>query len=208
MKKSICAGLLLILCIGLLSGCSKKTDVDTSTVFIEKKGQVVSVDVETLDKEYYDAAELETFITDAVVDYVNENGETVEEVSFEVTKENEAKLQMKYDTYEDYTKFNGVELYTGTVVKAQAAGYDFDTEFLVAAEDTDEAAKVQKAAKEDVLAEEDNKVAIIRANVDIQVPGKILYMSSKNTKLTGKRTVSITGEEPDAEAELTYIIYK
>ena len=39
-----------------------------------------------------------------------------------------AKLRMKYKTTEDYTAFNGVELYQGKVVQAQADGYDFDTE--------------------------------------------------------------------------------
>ena len=100
MKKIICVGFTMILCMGLLSGCSKKTDVDTSTVFIEKKGKITSVDVEALDKDYYDEAELESYITDHVNDYTSENGNTVEMASFTVTDQ-VAKLQMQYDSYED-----------------------------------------------------------------------------------------------------------
>lgn len=203
MKKTICAGLICILCIGVLSGCSKRTDVDTSTVFIEKKGKITSVDVENLDKDYYDETELESYITEHITDYVAENGKNVDKKSFEVI-DGVAKLQMRYESYEDYTKFNGIELYTGTVVKAQAAGYDFDTEFYSVPEKLEENAKSYSVTKEDVLADDDNKVAVIKANLDVQVPGKVLYVSKQNTKVTAKDTVSITGEE----TALTYIIYK
>lgn len=202
MKKIICVGFTMILCMGLLSGCSKKTDVDTSTVFIEKKGKITSVDVEALDKDYYDEAELESYITDHVNDYTSENGNTVEMASFTVTDQ-VAKLQMQYDSYEDYTAFNGIELYDGTVVEAEAAGYDFDTEFISASdEDT------KKVSKDDVLADDNNKVVIIKANVDVKVDGTILYVSKENTKVTEKNKVSITGEGSAEEAALTYIIYK
>lgn len=202
MKKIICVGFTMILCMGLLSGCSKKTDVDTSTVFIEKKGKITSVDVEALDKDYYDEAELESYITDHVNDYTSENGNTVEMASFTVTDQ-VAKLQMQYDSYEDYTAFNGIELYDGTVVEAEAAGYDFDTDFISASdEDT------KKVSKDDVLADDNNKVVIIKANVDVKVDGTILYVSKENTKVTEKNKVSITGESSAEEAALTYIIYK
>lgn len=192
----------MILCMGLLSGCSKKTDVDTSTVFIEKKGKITSVDVEALDKDYYDEAELESYITDHVNDYTSENGNTVEMASFTVTDQ-VAKLQMQYDSYEDYTAFNGIELYDGTVVEAEAAGYDFDTDFISASdEDT------KKVSKDDVLADDNNKIVIIKANVDVKVDGTILYVSKENTKVTEKNKVSITGEGSAEEAALTYIIYK
>lgn len=207
MKKMICAGVMTILCMGLLSGCSKKTDVDTNTVFIEKKGQIVSVDIEALDKDYYDEAELESYITDHVAEYTAENGETIEMASFEVA-DGIAKLQMKYDSYEDYTAFNGIELYTGTVVKAQAAGYAFDTEFCSVSNSKESDYELEKAKKEDILADDNNKVAIIKANVDVQVPGTVLYVSAQDTKVTGKSTVSITGEGLNEEAALTYIIYK
>lgn len=207
MRKKMCAGLSLVLCMGALSGCSNKTAVDTSTVFVEKKGRIVSVDVEKLDKDYYDTTELEEYIADYVTNYTSEHGDTVEQVSFEV-EEGTAKLQMEYDTYEDYSSFNGIELYTGTVVKAQAAGYDFDTEFMAASKDSEDESKGQTVDKSEVLSDDENKVVVIKANVDVSVPGKILYVSTQNTEVTGKDTVSIKGEDAEAEAALTYIIYK
>lgn len=206
MKKIICTILSVLLCVGLLCGCGKKTNVDTSTVFIDKKGKITSVDVENLDKEYYDEEELESYITEHVAEYTEQNGEIVEKASFAV-KEGTARLQMEYDSCEAYSGFNGIELFNGTVVAAQAEGYDFDAEFRsVDAEAED--GKGKAFTKEDVLADDDNKVAVISANVDVQVPGKILFVSAKDTKVTSKNTVSITGGETAEEASLTYIVYK
>lgn len=202
MKKIICM-CIMIFCIGLLSGCSKKTDVDTSTVFVEKKGGIISVDVEHLDKEYYDIEELKEYITQHVEDYTEKNGDTVEETSFDV-KDGIAKLTMEYDSYEDYTGFNGVELYCGTVVGAQADGYDFDTEFYR----VEDAQKQESVDKADVIAEDDNKIVIIKANVDVKVPGTVLYVSAPDTDIRSKDVVSIVGEGANEEAQLTYIIYK
>ena len=55
---------------------------------------------------------------------------------------------------------------------------------------------------------DNNKVVIIKANVDVKVDGTILYVSKENTKVTEKNKVSITGEGSAEEAALTYIIYK
>ncbi len=206
MKKILCITMLLILCMGVLSGCGKKIDADTSTVFIEKKGRIISIDVEDLDKEYYDASELEDYITTHVETYTAENGETVEKASFDV-EEGIAKLRMEYDSYEDYTGFNGIELFTGTVVTARAAGYDFDTEFYSVVKKDGEIEQKQ-TTKEDVLANDDNRVVIIKANVDVCVPGEVLYVSAQDTKVTEKDLVSITGEGASEEASLTYIIYQ
>ena len=136
MRKLMVAGLFIILCTGLLSGCSQQTDVETSTVFIEKKGSVVSVDVEKFDKEYYEAEELENYIEKQVEEYGGKDG-GVEKSSFDV-KDGKAKLKMRYDSYEDYANFNGIEFYSGSVVTAQAEGYDFDTEFYSVSENLKE----------------------------------------------------------------------
>ena len=205
MKRIICTALFVALCMGLLTGCSKKTDVDTSTVFIEKKGNIVSVDVESLDKEYYDEEELEGYITQHVLDYADESGGDVEKVSFAV-EEGTAKLQMKYGSYEDYSGFNGIEFYSGTVLTAQAQGYDFETGVYSVPDDLEEAKK--SASKEDVLADDDSKVAVIKANVNVRVPGKVLFVSGEDTEVLDKNTVSITGSETAEEASLTYIVYK
>ena len=94
---------------------------------------------------------------------------------------------MDYETVDDYTAFNGVELYEGKIVQALAAGYDFDTDFA----GVDKDGSVTGVTREDILAQEDLKVVIIKANTDVKIEGKILYVSCDNVTVTGKDSVSI-----------------
>lgn len=201
--KKICYAFVLMLCMGLLSACAKKTDVDTGTVIIERRGRIVSVDLEKLDKEYYDADELEAYISQHLDDYIQKNGKTVKLSSFAV-EEGVARLEMTYDTYKDYAEFNGIEFYVGSVIAARAAGYDFEAEF----QDVRDPEQPKAASKDDVLADDNYKAAIIRAGVDVVVPGRLCYLSGASAKASAKNTVSVTGGDADGETPLAYIIYK
>lgn len=115
-----------------------------------------------------------------------------------------AKLRMDYETVDDYTAFNGVELYEGKIVQALAAGYDFDTDFA----GVDKDGSVTGVTRGDILAQEDLKVVIIKANTDVKIDGKILYVSCDNVTVTGKDSVSIkegTGiEKPGSRKQKKY----
>lgn len=202
MKKYLSIVLVFLLTVSLFAGCGESFNADKTTVFVQKKGTVLSMDVEKFDKEYYSETELVDYIKNQVENYRQEHGKTVSMEDITV-KGDTAKLTMKYDSCGDYVSFNGIELYSGNVVKAQAEGYDFDTEF---ASVTD--GEKSKAAQEDVLASDDYKVVAIKANMDVKVDGTILFVSDLNTEIKSKDTVSITGKEAHEEAELTYIIYK
>ena len=124
-------------------------------------------------------------------------------LSYKEAEETEMeKLAKAYREFLDKGKTER-ECVAEIVKEAEAAGYDFDTDFISASdEDT------KKVSKDDVLADDNNKVVIIKANVDVKVDGTILYVSKENTKVTEKNKVSITGEGSAEEAALTYIIYK
>lgn len=130
MRKACMAGISVLIGISMLAGCGKSLDADTDTVYVQKNGTVLSVDVETLDKDYYDETELKDYVTDAVSTYTGEHGKSAVKLENLSVKDGTATLKMKYKTPEDYTGFNGIELYEGKVVKALAAGYDFKTDFV------------------------------------------------------------------------------
>ncbi len=199
MKRTGYAALLMILVIGLLTGCGKEADADTNTVSVAKNGKITSYDFEEFDKSYYDEDELKKFIDGAVEDYNagHEKGAVkADEVS---VTDNVAKLKMTYKTAADYEEFNGTELYTGRVVQAMADGYDFDVDF--AGIDGD---NVYGVTKSDITSQEDLKVVIIKANTNVRVDGKICYVSCKNVTVTGKNTISVkegTGIEQTWKSE-------
>ena len=186
MKRLGCIGLGLVLCAGMLAGCSTKLQADTDTVYVTKNGKVISVDTETFDQSYYDEAELKDYVESTVESYNADYGKDAVKVQSISVEDGNAKLEMEYKTVDDYAAFNGVELYQGKIVQAMAAGYDFDADFAGVSDDG-----TYGVAKEDVISQEDLKVVIIKANTDVKIDGKILYVSCENVTVTGKDTVSI-----------------
>ena len=187
MKKFACTVMGMLLCAGLFSGCGTSLEADHSVVYVDKKGAVVSLDVEEMDQEYYDETELETFVDEAVKEYTDANGSGTVKVNGLTMEDGTAKLQMKYKTTEDYAKFNGIELYQGKVVEALAAGYVFDGDFAK----VEDGVVTGAATKQEIYAEEDMKVVIIKANTDVKIDGTICYVSCDNVNLTGADSVSI-----------------
>lgn len=187
MRRACMAGIGVLIGISLLAGCGKSLDADTDTVYVQKNGTVLSVDTETLDKDYYDETELKDYVTDAVSVYTEEHGKGAVKLEELSVKDGTATLKMKYKTPEDYTGFNGIELYEGKVVKALAAGYDFNVDFVSVEDGT----VTGTATKEEIYSGDNLKAVIIKANRDVKVDGTICYVSSENVKLTGTDSVSI-----------------
>lgn len=187
MKRFVCMALGLSMCAGMLTGCGTTVEGDTSVVYVGKNGAVISLDVEHFDKDYYDAEELESFVDEEVAAYTQENGRGSVKVEELTVDAGTARLQMKYKTTGDYSAFNGIELYQGKVIDALAAGYVFDGDFARVLDGEVAGA----ASKQDIYQEQDLKVAIIRANTDVQVEGEICYVSCENVELTGTDSISI-----------------
>lgn len=208
MKKHICFCLAVVLLLLSLTACGGSLEVNRNTIYVQKKGNVTGVNVtDSFDKEYYDAAELESYINDRVADYTSSHGEDSVKVEEFSAEGKTAKLTMKYNTCEDYADFNEVVLFAGSMPQAMSAGYDFEDEFLK----VEDGVLSGAADKSEVIAASDSKVVILSEKVDVKVDGTILYASAKNTGLSGKDTVSITLPEDAMDGEelkLTYIIYK
>ncbi len=187
MRRACMAGIGVLIGISLLAGCGKSLDADTDMVYVQKNGTVLSVDTETLDKDYYDETELKDYVADAVSAYTEEHGKSAVKLEELSVKDGTATLKMKYKTPEDYTGFNGIELYEGKVVKALAAGYDFNADFVSVEDGT----VTGTATKEEIYSGDNLKAVIIKANRDVKVDGTICYVSSENVKLTGNDSVSI-----------------
>ena len=60
-----------------------------------------------------------------------------------------------------------------------------------------------------MLKEDDLKVLIVKANSDLIVPGKIVYVSADGTEVTSEKQVNVTQKKQDTdEAVLVYILYQ
>lgn len=191
-----------LMCAILLTGCSSSVDADTNTVYVDKNGKVTSVDIETLDQDYYDETELREFLDEEVEAYNEEHGSGLVKIDELVVSGDTATLKVQYKTAEDYTGITGIEMYQGKVIQARAEGYDFDTSFVK----VENGVAVGSVSREEVYAQDDLKVVIIRAkNMDVKVEGEILYVSGEDVELAGSDTISIKkgswlGEKPAVES--------
>lgn len=206
MKKMISVSLVCLVIAGLMTGCGKSLEADRDTVYVQKKGTVVSAAIADLDKDYYDEEELKSYIDEKVEKYQEEHGKDSVEVDDFSVEEGTAKLFIKYAGCEDYEDFNEVTLFSGTIPQALAEGYDFDAEF-TAVEDGKAAGSVDKKKIVDL----DAKVIVLSEKVDVKVDGTVQYVSSQYTAIKEKDIVSIQLPEEvkdGEESSLVYIIYQ
>lgn len=189
----------------LLGGCGTRLESDSNLVYVNKKGVVTAVHIEQMDQTYYDGAELENFVNEAVDAYTEEHGRgTVKVEDFAVEGES-AKYTMSYQSAEDYAGFNGIEIFAGTVVDSLAAGYTYEGDF-VKVENGSEAGS---ATKQEIYAEKDLKVVVIRENTEVKVPGTVRYISAEYTELTGTDSVAVSGSGDSVQTDhCVYIVYK
>lgn len=205
MKRLRCLMLTVCLLSGMLAGCGS-VDSDSTIVSVGKKGMITTIDVEDFEQDYYTEEDFKAFAEDAINTYnMSHEVDAVTLSEFTVT-DGVAKLKMEFKSAEDYAGFNGIPLFQGTIVDAVAAGYKFEGTFSA----VEKGEVTGSATKTEILADADLKVVIIQANTDVQVAGKICFVSNQNVTVTAKDIVSIRDAENLAlESEvLTYIVYK
>ena len=206
MKKRMAA---LGCCIGmsmLLGACGTKLDVQENTIALQRNGKILEAAVESFDQSYYDQEELDTYVQNAVDDYTAEHGKKSVSVTDSKVEEKKAYLTLQYENAETFRDFTGIECFSGSIVEAQSAGYDFDLDFYPVTEGKADT----KAVKGSTLLDDDDlKVLIVKENSDLIVPGKIAYVSTEGTEVTSEKQVNVTQKEQDTdEAVLVYVLYK
>ena len=206
MKKRMAA---LGCCIGmsmLLGACGAKLDVQENTIALQRNGKILEAAVESFDQSYYDQEELDTYVQNAVDDYTAEHGKKSVSVTDSKVEEKKAYLTLQYENAETFSDFTGIESFSGSIVEAQSAGYDFDLDFYPV---TDGKADTKAVKGSTLLDDDDLKVLIVKENSDLIVPGKIAYVSTEGTEVTSEKQVNVTQKEQDTdEAILVYVLYK
>ena len=206
MKKRMAA---LGCCIGmsmLFGACGAKLDVQENTIALQRNGKILEAAVESFDQSYYDQEELDTYVQNAVDDYTAEHGKKSVSVTDSKVEEKKAYLTLQYENAETFSDFTGIECFSGSIVEAQSAGYDFDRDFYPV---TDGKADTKTVKGSTLLDDDDLKVLIVKENSDLIVPGKIAYVSTEGTEVSSEKQVNVTQKEQDTdEAVLVYVLYK
>lgn len=207
----------IFLCAVMLTGCGSALateDITASTLSITKEGAVTAWLVESfkepIDEDYYSAEELEAQIQEEIAAFNEEQGYTgetekapvrlmevkEEQGAEEGSAEDRITVQMKYHSAGDYTKYNGRLLFYGTVAEAYAAGYRVEAQMENASD------REKKVSEAEIKAMEQKHILIVEENMNLSVPGEILYVSG-GVNVTGKNAA-----EAAHKTGYSYIIMK
>ena len=196
-------------CIGmcmLMAACGTKLDVQENTIALQRNGKILEAAVETFDQSYYKEDELNSYIQNAVDDYTAEHGKKSVSVTESKVEEKKAYLTLQYENAETFQDFSGIECFSGSIVEAQSAGYDFEQDFYPV---TDGKADKKTVRGSSLLEDDDLKVLIVKENSDVIVPGKIAYVSTEGTEVTSEKQVNVTQKQQDTdESVLVYVLYR
>ena len=196
-------------CIGmcmLMAACGTKLDVQENTIALQRNGKILEAAVETFDQSYYKEDELNSYIQNAVDDYTAEHGKKSVSVTESKVEEKKAYLTLQYENAETFLDFSGIECFSGSIVEAQSAGYDFEQDFYPV---TDGKADKKTVRGSSLLEDDDLKVLIVKENSDLIVPGKIAYVSTEGTEVTSEKQVNVTQKQQDTdESVLVYVLYR
>lgn len=196
-------------CIGmcmLMAACGTKLDVQENTIALQRNGKILEAAVETFDQSYYKEDELNSYIQNAVDDYTAEHGKKSVSVTESKVEEKKAYLTLQYENAETFQDFSGIECFSGSIVEAQSAGYDFEQDFYPV---TDGKADKKTVRGSSLLEDDDLKVLIVKENSDLIVPGIIAYVSTEGTEVTSEKQVNVTQKQQDTdESVLVYVLYR
>lgn len=194
MKKLAC---MLLVCVAAVSvaGCTKGNHVKKTTLYVEDNGEVTSAIVEPLDKDYYDITELEKWIKDEVKSYNQENDKDAVTVKKCEEEDKNAKVTLLFASMEDYSSFNRVEAFQGSIDEGVKAGYQYDGEL--------KSTKGKPSITfEELKGSKDYYMIVTEESQTIVLDHEILYVSD-NVKVDGEQAV--IDKKTDEPA---YIIYK
>ena len=165
-----------------LSGCGEKGQ-DVTSISIDKDGKVTNVICEEFDKEYYDIQELSDMAASEISEYnVEYSSPSVSLDKTELAQEDSfAKLTMSFESASDYSHFNQVSLFYGTIQEALDKGYEVSKSLVNSDGDRIDEAFIEE--------NKDRHIIITSDKSNIKTPYNIEYMSNGVTLLDKKEAV-------------------
>ena len=114
----------------MLCGCGSEKSGETR-ITIDKDGAVTSTIYDDFGEEYYDLSELEDMATREISYYNSEYDSPKITLSDSKTiGDGEVMLSMQFESADDYSHFNQVTFFYGTVAEAQERGFSISGDLL------------------------------------------------------------------------------
>lgn len=216
MKHVKFASLALVLCLALsmLTACSSGREFAPkgNGMYVSKDGQISTAFEEAVDQAYFTEADMLKFVVDEVVAYNKSKGASATAYQEEAAEDevlpvsitsftygDKAQLILAYGSPEDYLAFNEKDEATADdlmfALAKNTTGMPDIT--LLSVEDGSE------IPADSVIGESKLKILMIVGQQNIQVQGKLVYVS-ENVTVTGEDT-AVSGA---AETGYSYLVFK
>ncbi len=171
------------------------TPREDAAISIDRKGKITEYLSEALDQPYYSFDELKSMLDEEVSEYNARHGEGSVAVELAEEEEGRVNLTISYASGEDYASFNNIEFYYGSMINAQLEGYLFDGSFK---EIRDGVVVDEEVDGSEVFQDMSDTVVIVRAPLEVKVPGKVSFTSSNAGVIRSDAVVASGAEEDGA----------
>ena len=190
-----------------LSGCIK-IEAENGTIFeLNDDGRITQVIVDDAD-ESVTGEELENYINEKITEFQSDNNQ--ESVSLEkcVVSGGRVNISLIYSSVSAYADFNNVKCFSGTVLEAYNAGYDFNQIFHDMNGEEIPYYELARYCRS-------GNVLILEENVEIRLPEEATAVSEQIDITDDGRIVAnaASSDESDNEYQATasslqFVIYK
>lgn len=189
MQRKKCAGFVAaVFMIVCMTGCAQNEEVlHVTNLRIEETGTVTHTMIEAFDTSVYDVTELQTMIQEEIAGYEKESGTgKVSLVSAEMsdTEPDKIVVSMEFSDTAAYCGFNETDMFFGTIAEAVEKGYALEKLIF-----TDVKDETKTYAGSELLTHTGH-ILIIRENMPVSLPYKILYTSG-HAELLDKYTTAV-----------------
>ncbi|MEE8886335.1 MAG: hypothetical protein SOI56_07205 [Eubacteriales bacterium] len=176
------------------SGCTLPNSANNTSIQVDEEGAVTETIIETRDDDFSEE-ELTDYINNSIQEYDSDGDPSVTLDSCKVDG-NSVHIVMKYNSVEDYSNFNQVTCFLGTIQEAIDAGYDVDQAWY----DADGNAATEDDTTQISERKNEWKIFIVSEQIGVRVPDKILYTTS-NVTVTGRMTANVDTVMADSSSE-------
>ena len=151
---------------------------------MDKEGKVESVLYDAFDKDYYSLDELKNMAEEEISDYNSEyeNPRITLSDAQVLEEEGVVKLTMQFESAQDYSYYNQVDMFYGTVADARSAGYELNLNLV-----DDKGDKIDPSI---IDQNPDRHIIITSDKTNIKTPYNIEYMS-KGVNSLGKKEAEL-----------------
>jgi hypothetical protein len=197
--KKVILSIVMVLMLTVLAGCEKKAtkfvvdEIQAETIYVKRDKTIEAATVEEFSKKHYDLAELKDFIQQEIEKYNKESSTEAITINDLVLKDGNAVLVLKYNTVEDYAKFNNFDARIYPTTELKLASFNSPKVYVSAKDGS-------YVDSEVALKNEKYNVLIINQSTDVIIDGTIVYYD--NAVLVSKNKVQTPTDG------ISFIVYK